>query len=121
MGLQGEGLVARGTHRLFLGSIEESWPIVRRTAQQLVYRPVVAFAPPAFMNRLKRGKVFCSVFFRYGDLNSLFPSHASQAAHGIGVHHLGYTMYCRGAALHTAVGHTSLAVLIHIVKKMRYP
>ncbi|XP_049513868.1 lysosomal alpha-mannosidase [Dermacentor silvarum] len=44
-GSDGAGLVAKGTHRLFLGSIAEAGPLLRPQALQLVYRPLLVFAP----------------------------------------------------------------------------
>ncbi|KAG0443214.1 hypothetical protein HPB47_015172 [Ixodes persulcatus] len=55
-GANQRGLVVRGTHRVFVGTIEESWPRLRRRALQLVYRPLVAFAPPAFFRTFERTK-----------------------------------------------------------------
>ncbi|XP_054925075.1 lysosomal alpha-mannosidase-like [Dermacentor andersoni] len=45
MGADGAGLVAKGTHRLFLGSIAEAGPLLRPQALQLVYRPLLVFTP----------------------------------------------------------------------------
>ncbi|KAH8030862.1 hypothetical protein HPB51_012202 [Rhipicephalus microplus] len=45
IGGDGAGLVVKGTHRLFLGSIVEAGQILRPQALQLVYRPLVLFAP----------------------------------------------------------------------------
>ncbi|KAM7293892.1 hypothetical protein ISCGN_023467 [Ixodes scapularis] len=55
-GANHRGLVVRGTHRVFVGTIDESWPRLRRRALQLVYRPLVAFAPPAFFRTFERTK-----------------------------------------------------------------
>lgn len=41
----GQGLVARGKHLLFLGSASEARQLLRPQALQLVYRPVLIFAP----------------------------------------------------------------------------
>ncbi|XP_077544778.1 lysosomal alpha-mannosidase-like [Haemaphysalis longicornis] len=45
LGEDGEGLVARGTHRVFLGSASECQRLMRPQALQLVYRPVLLFPP----------------------------------------------------------------------------
>ncbi|XP_077544779.1 lysosomal alpha-mannosidase-like [Haemaphysalis longicornis] len=45
-GSDGHGLVVRGTHRLFLGSPSEARRLMRTQALQLVYRPILVFAPP---------------------------------------------------------------------------
>ncbi|XP_075730587.1 lysosomal alpha-mannosidase-like [Rhipicephalus microplus] len=45
IGGDGAGLVVKGTHRLFLGSMVEAGQILRPQALQLVYRPLVLFAP----------------------------------------------------------------------------
>ncbi|XP_049513160.1 lysosomal alpha-mannosidase-like [Dermacentor silvarum] len=44
-GVDGEGVVARGTHRLFLGSSSEARQLMRLQALQLVYRPVIVVSP----------------------------------------------------------------------------
>ncbi|XP_075526720.1 lysosomal alpha-mannosidase-like [Dermacentor variabilis] len=44
-GVDGEGVVARGTHRLFLGSSSEARQLMRLQALQLVYRPVILVSP----------------------------------------------------------------------------
>ncbi|XP_049276023.1 lysosomal alpha-mannosidase-like [Rhipicephalus sanguineus] len=45
VGGDGAGLVVKGTHRLFLGSISEARQLLRPQALQLVYRPLLLFAP----------------------------------------------------------------------------
>ncbi|KAL1440215.1 hypothetical protein MTO96_009523 [Rhipicephalus appendiculatus] len=45
MGADGAGLVVKGTHRLFLGSIAEAAQLLRPQALQLVYKPLLLFAP----------------------------------------------------------------------------
>ncbi|XP_077497607.1 lysosomal alpha-mannosidase-like [Amblyomma americanum] len=44
-GIDNEGIVSRGTHRLFLGSPQEAASLIRLQALQLVYKPVLLFAP----------------------------------------------------------------------------
>ncbi|XP_037529043.2 lysosomal alpha-mannosidase-like [Rhipicephalus sanguineus] len=44
-GVDGEGVVARGTHRLFLGTPSEGRDLMRLQALQLVYRPVILVSP----------------------------------------------------------------------------
>ncbi|KAH6921433.1 hypothetical protein HPB50_000150 [Hyalomma asiaticum] len=43
-GVDGQGVVARGTHRLFLGTPAEGRELMRPLALQLVYRPVILFS-----------------------------------------------------------------------------
>ncbi|KAK8781047.1 hypothetical protein V5799_017612 [Amblyomma americanum] len=44
-GIDNEGIVARGTHRVFLGSPQDAASLIRLQALQLVYKPVLLFAP----------------------------------------------------------------------------
>ncbi|XP_077547809.1 lysosomal alpha-mannosidase-like [Haemaphysalis longicornis] len=45
VGVDSQGLVVRGTHRLFLGSWSQAQELLRPTSLQLVYRPLLVFAP----------------------------------------------------------------------------
>ncbi|KAH7973868.1 hypothetical protein HPB49_005965 [Dermacentor silvarum] len=49
-----QALVAKGTHRLFLGSRAEVTSIMRLQALQLVYRPLLVFAPAGWRPRKKK-------------------------------------------------------------------
>ncbi|XP_065303112.1 lysosomal alpha-mannosidase-like [Dermacentor albipictus] len=53
-GTDDEALVARGTHRLFLGSLAEVASIMRLQALQLVYRPLLVFAPAGWRPRKEK-------------------------------------------------------------------
>ncbi|XP_077497608.1 lysosomal alpha-mannosidase-like [Amblyomma americanum] len=50
----GQGLVARGKHFLFLGTASEARQLLRPQALQLVYRPVLVFAPAGWQPKQEK-------------------------------------------------------------------
>lgn len=53
-GVNGEGIVAMGRHRLHLGTPQEAAQILRTTALQDVYRPVYMFYPSPLPNKARK-------------------------------------------------------------------